>query len=419
MKFLITNSVPLNGGDEALLRATVESICDRDPTAEITILCSKDLALCKQQVPDLNLNYDLECAPDNDRDFTSKVKRKVASILRKQLSEGRSSQLVDVLEGKGRRDIIALYRDTDIVISSPGGFLHDFYSVSRRLDGFALAVDLGKPIVIFAQSVGPFWKPESIKKASKVLNRLSAICVRDEISVKYLTDIGVRRDNIYVTADAAFLWHQLAPELFQSKPTTTANRIGLCFRVWPLNSAESFNKTADKAVELCKSILADPSKSIGFVSTCQGIDGYVDDSQLALQILDRLPDDMQHRCDIDRDRYEPRALMKKLSDFDAFISMRLHGCILAMLSGTPAMGLGYEDKTEQVFHQLNLGNYQVGFDRSSADWIVCKDRFLDDIDKIHKILPDGLRRNCLAASQNLDIIDDVLTKVTFHKGVSA
>ena len=59
MKILVTNSVPLNGGDEALLRATYLSLQKALPQAEITVLCS-NLELCRKYITDINLDSDLE-----------------------------------------------------------------------------------------------------------------------------------------------------------------------------------------------------------------------------------------------------------------------------------------------------------------------------------------------------------------------
>ena len=61
MKILITNSVPLNGGDEALLRATVESIRARWPGCDITTLCNKP-EQARLRLSDLSIEPDYTCA---------------------------------------------------------------------------------------------------------------------------------------------------------------------------------------------------------------------------------------------------------------------------------------------------------------------------------------------------------------------
>src|SRR5450432_1643421 len=195
MNFLITNSVPLNGGDEALLRALSTSLTNRWPDSEVTVLC-KDVELCRKQLPDLHLASDLEFANTEE----------------------------------SRKSTLACYRSADVVLSAPGGFLHDHYSIEERLQGFDLALRLSKPLILVAQSIGPFWKPKSIKRVRQVLNRVSCICLRDDVSSQHLAKCGVEPSKIRITADAAFLWHGIAPEMFRPKSDSNVRLIGLSFR---------------------------------------------------------------------------------------------------------------------------------------------------------------------------------------------
>ena len=146
MNILISNAVPLNGGDETLLRALIESLKARWPQSNITALC-KDLELARQRLPNLPLASDLEFA--------------TCTFLRQT------------------RD---LYRQADIVLSAPGGFLHDFYPIEDRLRGFEVAFALGKPLLLLGQSIGPFWKTQSLLRIPQVLNRAASICLRDQTS---------------------------------------------------------------------------------------------------------------------------------------------------------------------------------------------------------------------------------------------
>lgn len=376
MKFLITNSVPLNGGDEALLRALTISLSCRWPESNVKVLC-KDLERCRKQLPDLDLASDLEFTNSTaDRDTT-----------------------------------LEYYRAADIVLSAPGGFLHDHYPVQERLNGFEVAIELGKPVVLIGQSIGPFWKSKSIKQVRKVLNQVSRICLRDEISYEHLTRCGVDTSKIRITGDAAFLWHDIAPELFRPAANGRIRTVGLSFRVWPLGDRITLRETVGKAEQLCRHILSDNEKRILFISTCQGVPGYVDDSQVAAQIRDRLPEHLQQRCEIDSSRYEPENLIRALGRCDAFIGMRLHACILAMLSGVPAMGLGYEDKTEQIFGQMGLNAYQIRFDANQQDWINTADAFFEDVHLIRDRLAPALQERCAAANQNILVVEEQLSAI--------
>ncbi|MEO5582010.1 MAG: polysaccharide pyruvyl transferase family protein, partial [Saprospiraceae bacterium] len=332
----------------------IEALTERYPSSQFTVLCSQ-LELCRKYLPDINFASDLEFVT-NEAEW---------------------------------KEVVTLYQEADIVISAPGGFIHDFYEIEDRLRGFEVALDLGKPIMIFGQSMGPFWKPASLKRVSHVMNRITSICVRDTISIKYLLDCGVAQSRISQTADAAFLWRHLAPAEFHLKagPVKT---IGLCFRVWPLGDTTGVIETVRKAKQLCIKLLIEEDRQLVFISTCQGVNGYIDDSLLALQVVEQLPFSLRSRCKIDRERRNPRSLMNAFGMCDAFIGMRLHGCIMAMLGGTPAMGLGYEHKTEEIFNQLGFGQYQVGFEKELDQWMECSNRFLNQITEIRLMLPKAL-----------------------------
>jgi colanic acid/amylovoran biosynthesis protein len=373
MRLLITNSVPLNGGDEALLRATVESLQARWPGIDVTVLCMH-AEQARAQLPDISIQPDLEFARDSNE----------------------------------QARIIKLYRAADLVLSAPGGFLHDFYPISPRLRGFEVAIDLGKPVVLFAQSIGPFWKGDSRKRVRDVLNRVFRICVRDAASKQHVVDCGVDPGKIRETADAAFLWRRLAPNLFRQR-SGAVRSIALAFRVWPLGDNIEVQRTVDKAEKLCQRLLADPDRTLVFLSTCQGLDGYVDDSFVALDILRRLPAELQERCRVDRARYGPRELIQAYSRCDAFIGMRLHGCILSMLGGTPAFGFGYEQKTEEVFHQLNLSPYQARFDTDLDTWFSRTDQFLRDVVMIRNRLQQSLDTLASRADLNLDYVEEAFS----------
>jgi colanic acid/amylovoran biosynthesis protein len=74
-----------------------------------------------------------------------------------------------------------------------------------------LAILLKKPIVMYAESVGPFNNSLSKFVAKRALNKVNLITLREEVSREYLVELGVKKPPIYVTADPAFLLKS-APE---------------------------------------------------------------------------------------------------------------------------------------------------------------------------------------------------------------
>jgi colanic acid/amylovoran biosynthesis protein len=97
--------------------------------------------------------------------------------------------------------------ESNLVISSPGGFLQDYDTFSSLLPNLYLifiAQLLKKPVILYAQSIGPF-RNSILRVLSRfVLNRVELITLREEISKGYLSKSGITNPPIIVTADATF-----------------------------------------------------------------------------------------------------------------------------------------------------------------------------------------------------------------------
>ncbi len=380
MRVLIIQSVPLNGGDEALLRGLLGALDRQFLGVRPTVLC-KDLARARELLPDLDLDTDLEfCTPENGYTPTDRAR------------------------------VINRFEQADLIISSPGGFLHDLYDIGPRLDTLKVAVGFGKPVVLLGQSVGPFFKPETVHELAQLLPRMKAIFLRDAASLAHLHEAGIPTNNVHTTGDVAFVFRTLAPELFRPR-LGPIHRIGLGIRAWPLKDTQAREVTIEKASVLAHWLLdQNPATRIEFTSTCQGVSGYHDDSLLSIAAAERLPEHLQHRVSVDRARRDPEALITYLGSLDAYIGMRLHGCILAMLGGTPAMGLAYETKTPEIFTQMGLTDDQIDH-RAPADcWIDAAREFLAHAADRHQQLPARLDRMALLAQRNFDLLRPFISR---------
>ena len=192
--------------------------------------------------------------------------------------------------------------------------------------------------------------------------------------------------------------------------------LGLCFRAWPLRDRLSLERTIDKAVALCRYLLQEAGRELVFISTCQGIDGYIDDSDVALEITSHLTESERARCRVDRLRRSPRDLIAELSRLDAFLGMRLHACMLSMLGGTPAMGIGYESKTEQMYGQLGLSDHQVAFDSDYAEWEAAASGFLARQTSLRAGLAGALDAAAALAGDAIDSVVDLLDERAVDHG---
>jgi len=82
-----------------------------------------------------------------------------------------------------------------------------------------------------------------------------------------------------------------------------------------------------------------------------------------------------------------------------------------MFAGVPAMGLGYEDKTEEIFRQMGLESYQIPFTSDVRNWIERTGHFMaNNVSGIRDQLGKALDERCAAAEANITAIEQQLGK---------
>ncbi len=382
-RILLTDAVPVNGGDEALLVGLLHGLRQVWADADFTIL-SRRASQSRKLLPQLHIESSLGSTWISRWTTPDEGRRNGKPGLPKRLI-ARLAHAADVAR------VSRFYRRSDLVVSVPGGFLSDHYDIVTALQGFELAWRLGKPLVLFGQSIGPIAESACREALGKALSGAAMVAVRDEPSRRCLVDCGIEGDRVVSVPDVAFLWRQFSADLYREK-TGPPKRAGLCFRRWPYRDREEFRKTVSKARRLVEFLATRGVEQFLFASTCQGVPDYIDDSELSSRIVSGLAPELQRRCEVDRDRHHPRDLIRLLGGCDVFFGMRLHACLLAMLGGTPAMGIAYEPKTPEIFGQLGLKSYQVSFTAYQTRWCACAARLLDDLDDVRRALPERLDR---------------------------
>ncbi|MFI7850494.1 polysaccharide pyruvyl transferase family protein, partial [Acinetobacter baumannii] len=62
---------------------------------------------------------------------------------------------------------------------------------------------------------------------------------------------------------------------------------------------------------------------------------------------------------VDRCFRQPTEIVDTYSQFDLVIATRMHAAILALLAGTPVIGIAYEFKLEELFSQLGMAHISL------------------------------------------------------------
>lgn len=294
-----------NAGDEALLAAITSSIKRLQPDADFTVFSG---------------------------------------------NPGRTSSLhgFHALYHKNPLAVIRGLQDADLLISGGGSIFQDVtssLSLPYYISVVALAKLLGKPVVFYAQGVGPINRPFSKFLMRLVANRVDLITLRDSASSRFLFEMGVNRPPLMVTADPVF---SLRPE---EKDETRVNAllasygiedqplIGVAVRRW--QALEGYqHRLAQLLDELARRgyrIIFVPMSYPEDIAESQRVAGLM---QYSAVMMDQHLSSQEHLALIDH--------------LQLMIAMRLHALIFAANRGIPFAGISYDPKVEAFLQSFDL-----------------------------------------------------------------
>lgn len=237
---------------------------------------------------------------------------------------------------------------SDLLISGGGSIFQDVTS-ARSLPYYisvvALARLLKKPVIFYAQGVGPINRPFSKWLMRLVANKVNLITLRDYDSLEYLKKLGVTRPPLKVTADPVF---SLQPDP-ENKETIDAllsrlnpenlPMIGVAVRKWtPL---EGYQQNLAKLLD----ILAE--KDYRIIFTPMAFPEDIEESKRVALL-------MQNDAAIVEENLASKEHLTLIAQLDFMIGMRLHALIFAASRGIPFAGLSYDPKVDAFLDIFNL-----------------------------------------------------------------
>lgn len=202
-KILLINQHSSNHGDEAAARALTAQLADLNAEFSILYNASGD----RFQL-DLPLDFQKVL---NTRAITSLEKVQIMASLNVPFN---------ALHGLFSKDVQAEYdmiRNSDVVISMPGGANLGLYEDWRYLWRLMMAQRLGKKTAIYSTSIGPFRENRFKKQAFDVLKNADWVSLRDAASIRYGRSGGVDFEE---SIDTAFLVQDFADTTWQGKDLT-------------------------------------------------------------------------------------------------------------------------------------------------------------------------------------------------------
>lgn len=357
MKVALINTTLLNGGDAAINAGTMRILANAFGPETTEFVCyDAHRSAAESYYPELDLREPL--FDRIERKVPGRWSRKAVLIyllvVAKLFHRKRNKIYFNIF--KFEKDIIESYSEADVVVSAGGTYLVNNYRIAPKLYEFLLVLAVGRPLVLFTQSIGPIGKLRDRLLLRFILRRATLVMVRDERSRREVLSLGGRADRVVRCPDAAFALAE--PEAAPLSVLSNPSRVAVSVRDWPFFAAgdeDGMGRYLDAVADFVRSAVEIDCASVTLISSCQGVrDYWTDDSRIAELVLQRLPPHVRANVELDSRYRRPAELIDRLRDFDCVVATRMHMAILALCARVPVVPIAYEFKTRELFAGLGF-----------------------------------------------------------------
>jgi colanic acid/amylovoran biosynthesis protein len=257
------------------------------------------------------------------------------------------------------RGLLQTYAGADVVIAAGGGYLyttsvtHGNVVLLINVYSFFFAVLLGKPVCLYAQSIGPFvgsWQSWFVRRT---LSRVALVEVREEVSHRLLDGWGIPTP-IRMVADAAFILEARPPgECPDFVGATGGPTVGMTVRKWFRDSGRQVNYERTMAA-FVDWLVDERGAEVIFLPQVTYAEGHDDDRETARNVVASVA--RTDRARVVEDELAVAEVKWLCGRMDFFVGTRMHSNIFALSSGVPTLAIAYQPKTEGIMAGLGLGD---------------------------------------------------------------
>lgn len=271
----------------------------------------------------------------------------------------------DWLLGHRGRRIVARYRTARLIISAPGGpYFGDLYADHEIVHWFYVWLGrvLGRPLFLYAPSVGPFRNILLNPVRRRGFRWFDAIALRDGVSAEYLRGFMGPDFEFDVTADSAF--QEVLADPRSSVEGDSVFRLAVAVR----DPGESLRTTYDAAVvaaidAVCKRV----DTEVVFLPQLHGPrhrdQPYLE--SLAARVNGARSVHMESGDEIDS-----RDHRRIIARADLTIAGRYHPAVFSVAAATPVLVVSYEHKSLGVARQAGIERWVIDHTDAREDNLV-------------------------------------------------
>lgn len=309
------------------------------------------------------------------------------------------------------RAVTDIYEHADLIVPVGGGYIRSRKGIVARfnipllLHPLLLGSLLGKPTVLYSQSMGPFHNNLERRMVSSVLKRMTLILLREDISVALLAKIGVTH-NVTRAIDSGFLLESKEKIDIRKRYNIPTNGllVGVTVRSWLGGDAQAaYEQAVAKALD---NLVETLGARIVFIPQVTAVKG--DDDR----IVSKRVYNLMHRrksatvVSDEPDHHQIKALYDNL---DVLLGTRFHSVIFSLTSLVPVLAIEYEHKTSGIMRDLQLENWVVKIEDATAKVLTRQlHKLIKGQAEYRRHLSQQLPSYLLQARQSIELLEDTL-----------
>ena len=338
------------------------------------------------------------------KDIRSKNSKININVLSNNPEKTKAMYGVDAVDRFKLKEVFSAIKNTDLFLSGGGSLLQDVTSTRSLLYYLTIMKItklLGKPVMVYANGIGPVERKINRFLTRRILNKVDLITLRDNRSMEYINDLGVKNTNTFVTADPVFTL-EAAPksrinQIFNRENIPRDKKIiGVSLRQWKRSK-----DLIPIIVDAIKHMVDKYDMNILLVPM-----HYPEDLAISMEIRDLV----DKNCYIIKEKHSVEEIMGIIREFEIIIAMRLHSLIYAANQKVPMVGLSYDPKVDGILKSLGMESISNVEDFTLEDLIQDIDNVMANREDLKKILKEQDIELKKKALSNVDMALELLKK---------
>lgn len=269
---------------------------------------------------------------------------------------------------------------SDLVVSAPGGYVHDT-NLAYHVALFHLLIAVrGKGRVVLApQSYGPMRSRLGRFLVKYVFNKADIICARESYSLDFLREVGVDSTLIVASGDSAF-WNDnvssgFSTQFFRDLGLKEKEEfVGMTVVDWNFPAEISPQITKRQYIQAIRYLICELYERRGLRTV------FFNQVQDDLVIIPDIVLGLEKMVLVDYTDREPEILRELISYSKVFVGTRFHSCIFALMAGVPTNAIAYLPKTEYILRDLGFVDRHMNINKIDQENLLR--RVLSDLDDI-------------------------------------